>query len=229
MNIKNHKIAHRGVFNNRTIPENSMKSFQKAISLDYSIELDVQLTKDNVLVVFHDYDLERMTSFRGILQDLCYSDIQKLRLLNTKEKIPTFQEVLKLVKGKVLLDIEIKNTKRISETCSILMKELDGYSPFILKSFNPQIVRYLKKHYPSIEVGYLIDRKYSNKFLQWFLSSNFMIHHSKADFLAIHKKLAKTHKFQKLKKKYPLFLWTIKKEDTFSNEEYVLICNDLIH
>ena len=61
MNIPNNKIAHRGVFNNTSIPENSMKAFQKAIDLNYSIELDIQFTKDFVLVVFHDDNLKRMT------------------------------------------------------------------------------------------------------------------------------------------------------------------------
>ena len=54
-----------------------------------------------------------------------------------------------------------------------------------------------------------------------------MIHYSKANFLAIDKKLLNTSKFIKLKKKYPLFIWTVKKNDHYSNEEYVLICNDL--
>ena len=50
-------IAHRGIFNNLNIPENSIKSFKKALRLGYPIELDVHLTKDNILVVFHDHNL----------------------------------------------------------------------------------------------------------------------------------------------------------------------------
>ena len=228
MHIPNHMIAHRGVFDNKTIPENSMMAFEKALSMKYSIELDVQLTTDNKLVVFHDASLERMTGYNKNLQDCTYSEIQKLHLLKTKATIPTFLEVLDLIQDKVLLDIEIKNTKRIEDTCKILMSQLEGYSNYIIKSFNPRIVRYMKKNYPSIEVGYLIDYRYPNKWFHFFLPSRFMIFYSKADFLAIHKKLLFTKKFQQLKKKYPILLWTIKKDDSYDSDEYILICNDLM-
>ncbi len=228
MHIPNHMIAHRGVFDNKKVPENSLLSFQKALEKNYSIELDVQLTSDNQLVVFHDSTLERMTGINKELQDCSYNEIKKLHLLSTKEKIPTFQEVLDLTKDKVLLDIEIKDTKKIEEVCSILISELEGYHHYIIKSFNPRIVRYLKKHYPSIEVGYLIDFRYPKKWMKFFLPSRLMIKYSKADFLAIHKRLLNTSKFQSLKKKYPLFLWTIKKNDSYDSDEYILICNDLM-
>ena len=228
MHIPNHMIAHRGVFDNKKVPENSLLSFQKALEKKYSIELDVQLTSDNKLIVFHDFSLERMTGICKNIEDCSYEEIRKLHLLSTKEKIPTFQEVLDLTKDKVLLDIEIKNTNRIEETCTILMKELEGYHNYLIKSFNPMIVRYLKKHYPSVEVGYLIDSHYPNKWHQFLLPSVFMIKYSKANFLAIHKRLLYTKKFQKLKQKYPLLLWTIKKEDSYDSDEYILICNDLM-
>ena len=67
--MKNKIIAHRGVFNNIDIPENSMKAFKKALKLNYPIELDIQLTKDNILVVLHDHTLQRMTGDSRILQD----------------------------------------------------------------------------------------------------------------------------------------------------------------
>lgn len=223
MKIKNNKIAHRGVFNNKNIPENSLKSFEKAISMDFSIELDIQLTKDNTLIVFHDDNLKRMTGLDKKVIDCTYLEIKNLTLLETKEKIPTLKEVLNLVQGKVLLDIEIKGKKKIKQLCDLLIKELNGYENFILKSFNPRIVHYLKKHYPNLEVGYIINTKRVS-----LLANKLMFFYTKPDFLAIHKKLVETKKFQKLKQKYPLLVWTIKKEDKISNEEYVLICNDLI-
>ena len=228
MNIPKHIIAHRGVFDNKSVPENSLLAFQKALDMDYNIELDVQLTKDSILVVFHDESLERMCHDSRLVQDCTYEELKKLRLLDTKEKIPTLKEVLDLVNDKVVLDIEIKNTKRIQDTCDFLMEALKPYQKYVLKSFVPKIVRYLKKNYPSVQVGYLIDWNYQNKWLRFFLPSRAMIAYSKADFLAIHKKLLSTSKFQSLKKKYPLFLWTIKKNDHYDSDEYILICNDLM-
>ena len=223
MKIKNNKIAHRGVFNNKNIPENSLKAFEKAMSMDFSIELDIQLTKDNVLIVFHDENLKRLTGLNKKVTDCTYLEIKNLTLLETKEKIPTLKEVLDLIQKKVLLDIEIKGKKRIKTLCNLLVKELSDYENFILKSFNPRIVHYLKKHYPNLEVGYIIDKKKVP-----LLANKLIFLYTKPDFLAIHKSLLETKKFQKLKKKYPLLVWTVKKKDQISNEEYVLICNDLI-
>ena len=227
MEIKDRIIAHRGVFNNDDIPENSMKAFKKAISLNYSFELDVQLTKDNVLVVFHDFDLKRMTGISKKLSDCTYDELLQYHLLDTKEKIPTLKQVLELNQDKVMIDIEIKNTKEFKLVCKKLIEELIPYHNFILKSFNPRIVRYLKNYYPELEVGYLMSKKYDRKLLQLLLPSLFMIHYSKADFLAIDKKLLSTRKFQKLENKYPIFVWTIKNKNEIPNEETILICNNL--
>ena len=98
MKIRNNRIAHRGAFNNIDIPENSLLAFKKAIDMKWDIELDVQLTKDNVLVVFHDEDLKRMTGISKKICDVDYSELQNYHLLDTKESIPTFLEVLKLIK-----------------------------------------------------------------------------------------------------------------------------------
>ena len=159
MKIPNNKIAHRGMFDNIKTPENSIASFKKALKYNYSIELDVQLTKDNILVVFHDFNLKRMTGIDKLITDTNYEELKKLKLLNTNEHIPTLDEVLKLINNKVLLDIEIKDTKNIKELTNILKAKLSNYSNFILKSFNPRIVRYLKNN-TKYEVGYLINNKH---------------------------------------------------------------------
>ena len=228
MNIKDKIIAHRGVFNNEDIPENSIKAFKKAISLSYAFELDVQLTKDNILVVFHDFNLKRMTGISKELADCTYEELCHYSLLDTKEKIPTLKQVLELNQDKVMIDIEIKHTKRIKLICEKLVKELLPYHNFVLKSFNPRIVRYLKKHYPNLEVGYLIQRKYDKKVLQFMLPSLFMIHYSKADFLAIHKKLLRTPKFLKLSLKYPVMVWTINKQEEIPDNHCIVICNNIL-
>ena len=220
MKIPNNKIAHRGMFDNIKIPENSIAAFKKALKYNYSIELDVQLTKDNVLVVFHDKNLKRMTGIDKLIEDSNYDEIKKLKLLNTKEYIPTLDEVLNLIDNKVLLDIEVKGTKKIKEITNILKDKLKEYNNYVLKSFDPRIVRNLKENINS-EVGYLIDGK------RKILYSNFIIKYSKADFLSISKKLLKTKKFNKLKNKYQLLIWTIKDKDEIKDENIIYICNDL--
>ena len=121
---KNSIIAHRGIHDNKLVPENSLKAFKLALETKLTIELDIHLTKDNQLVVFHDDNLKRMTNVNCIIEKLTLSEIKKLNLLNTDEKIPTLEEVLKLVNGKVLIDIEIKVNKHVKKIVKNLLKIL---------------------------------------------------------------------------------------------------------
>ncbi len=229
MKVKSKIIAHRGIFDNEKIPENSIKAFQVALSKNIPIELDVQLTKDNILVVFHDDTLERMTNEEGSIKDKTYQELQELSLLNTKEKIPTLKEVLQLIQGKVFMDIEVKSTKRIQKICDILLEELDDYSNYVVKSFHPTIIRKIKKKRKDIEVGLLIPKKYEcNILFNFFLKSKLLLWYSKADFIAIHKSLLNKKKYKKLADKYPIMVWTIKnKKDVDYNSNFIYICNNL--
>ena len=227
-NLENIIIAHRGNHNSK-IPENSLLAFKTSLKENRPIEMDVQLTKDNVLVAFHDYNLLRMTNKNLFLQDLTYSELKEISLLNTSEKIPTLKEVLNLIKGKVLLDIEIKNTKRINATCKELLKELQNYPKnYLVKSFNPLIVLWFKKNAPNIPRGLLITDNYSNsKIINRILKSQAIIKLCAPDFLAISKKMLKQKKWQKYQEKVPILIWTIKnrQEISYKNKNVGYICN----
>ena len=155
-------IAHRGVFNNIDIPENSIKSFKEALKLNIDVEFDIQLTKDNVLVIFHDDNLKRMTGIDKNIQECNYDEIKNLKLLNTNEYIPTLDEVLKLINDKVFMDIEIKNIKRIKDTCSLLVNKLNKYKKKILKLILPSkfIIKYSKCDFISINKNLLNKNKF---------------------------------------------------------------------
>ena len=102
--LNNIKIAHRGLWNIK-YPENSMGAFERARAMGIPIELDVHILKDNTIVVIHDDNTYRMTDKKIILKNAVYDDIKNLKLNGTKYKIPTLEEVLSLVNGKVLIDI----------------------------------------------------------------------------------------------------------------------------
>lgn len=227
MKISGNIIAHRGVYDNKIVPENSLKAFKKALDFNYPIELDVQLTKDNVLVVFHDFDLMRMTKKKAIIQNMKYTDLKEICLLETKETIPTFQEALKVINKKVLLDIEIKNTKRIKETCNLLTQELNQYENFIMKSFNPRIVKYMKKSCPKWEIGLLMTNNTNNKFYDKLLTSRLVLWYCKPDFIAIDKNLLKKKKFIKLAQSIPTLVWSINKREEIIDKHLIYICNNL--
>lgn len=229
--FKNSIIAHRGIHDNIKIPENSIPAFKKAVEMSIPIELDVQLTKDDQLVVFHDYNLNRMTGSNVFIQDLTYEEISKFTLLNTNEKIPTLGEVLALINGKVLLDIEIKNTNRVHELGKILSTQLDGYSgDLLLKSFHPKIINWFKKNKNKYPLGLLISDTYGNKVYNYLSTSKMFINYCNPDFLAISKKIIKKKKIQDYHKKYPLLIWTIKNSEELADyQEYgdAYICNNL--
>lgn len=87
----NTMIAHRGLFNNNSdAPENSLAAFRNALEHGFGMELDVQLTKDGKLVVFHDFDLKRMCGVHKKLTELTYAELEQYSLKNSTEKIPLF-------------------------------------------------------------------------------------------------------------------------------------------
>ncbi len=105
-------IAHRGLHDiAKGVPENSLLAFQKAIEGDYAIELDVRLTGDGQVVVFHDPDLRRLCGREGIVAQIPLAELKELTLLGTQEKVPSFRDVLDMVKGRVPLVVEIKKEK----------------------------------------------------------------------------------------------------------------------
>ena len=222
MKFDNLLFAHRGVHNNIDIPENSIKAFKQALKNNLNIELDIQLTKDNILVVFHDFNLKRMADIDKNLNELTYSEIKKIRLLKTNETIPTLKEVLNIVNGKVILDIEIKDTKKIDIVCKKLVDELTSYKGiFIIKSFNPKIVNWFKKHKSEYIRGLLIKDSLYNK-----LIGKIIIKYCKPNFLAISKKIINKYGIKGYLKEYPILIWTILKKEEIN--KYINITNNYI-
>ena len=140
-------IAHRGLHDvNGGIIENSIESFKLAIDKKYIIELDVHLTKDEKVVVFHDFNLKRMCGVNKRIEDCTYDELLKYNLLDTKYKIPLFSEVLNLINGKVSLLIETKVEKsgRLEQIMSGMLDNYNG--KFAIQSFNPFSIYWFKKH-----------------------------------------------------------------------------------
>jgi len=148
-------IAHRG-YHTKNIPENSLSAFSKAIEKGYAIELDVKMLADGTLVVFHDESLARMTGNDGYLKYLNKSDLKALTLKGSKETIPTLQEVLDLVDGRVPLLIEFKNYFKPGKYEQAVIDVLKKYKgEFAVQSFNPYSLGYIEKHAPTFIRGQL--------------------------------------------------------------------------
>lgn len=226
---KNLIIAHRGMHNNLDTPENSINAIKESLKENIPIEIDVQLTKDNQIVVFHDNDLKRMTNTEGLVTNKTLADLKKLKLLNTDESIPTLEEVLKVINNQVLLFIEVKHTKDVKLMCEILIKYLEDYGNYAIKSFDPRIINWLKKHKPDIPRG-LIMMKHHKQLKNMIYNNNLIFKYCKPDFISISKGLYKTKKFQKISNKIPTLVWTIKNYSEISDfQKNILgfVCNNL--
>ena len=201
-------IAHRGI-HNEAIPENSMKAFSLALKKNIPIEFDVHILKDKNIVVFHDDNLKRMTNKDKFIKECTYEEIKDLKLKNTDEKIPLLKDVLKLVDGKVLLDIELKmdvTDHSLEDGLIEILKDYNG--EVILKSFDYRKVKYLKKH-TNYKIGLLIKRMSGFKdFIIRNINFNIMI---KPDFLACNKNMLDCKSVKTFKK--DIYIWTIKNKD----------------
>lgn len=149
--------AHRGLHDNGTnAPENSMAAFRGAVEAGCGIELDVQLTKDRIPVVFHDETLKRVCGAEGKVRDYTFEELQRFTICASDERIPLFADVLKLVDGKVPLIIEIKAYESVNTVCSRADELISRYKGiYCIESFHPFAVRWYKKHHPQVIRGQL--------------------------------------------------------------------------
>ncbi len=153
-------IAHRALHDVAAgRPENSRAAVRAAVVAGYGIEIDLQLSRDGVAMVFHDETLERLTPRQGWLRDLTAADLSTTPLTGGNEGIPTFAEILTLVAGRVPLLVELKDqTLRMEETDGKLeaatVAALAGYDgPVALMSFNPHCIAHLARLAPHIPRG----------------------------------------------------------------------------
>ena len=135
--------AHRGL-HNETLPENSLGAFQNAVDNRIGIELDIQLSKDNVPMVFHDASLKRVCDIDAKLCEYTAEELGQIKLLGTDYTIPTFETVLDLVDGRVPLLVEFKHGN--SDLCKIACDMLDNYNgAFCVESFDPTLLMRRRK------------------------------------------------------------------------------------
>lgn len=148
-------LAHRALHDRKVGRiENSPAAIRAAVEAGYGIEIDLQLSKDGVAMVFHDDDLDRLTHEKGPVAHRTAAELGRIRLKDSTDCIPTLAEVLELVGGRVPLLIELKDqTLRLVQTDGALEKAtaevLSGYAgPVALMSFNPHCIAHLAKLAP---------------------------------------------------------------------------------
>ena len=211
--------AHRGLHGNG-VPENSLEAFDLACKGGYGIELDVQLSKDGEVVVFHDSTLVRMTGVDKKVCELDASELCELKLGDTEQRIPKFSEVLELVDGRTPILVELKGETTDTSLCpkvAELLREYDG--AYCIESFNPLLLGKMRKQLPSAYYGLLYTNTCKDR--KKYSLLNIVISCMGLNFIARPDFIAYSHKYRKSLVvkittrlfRAPKFVWTVKGDE----------------
>ena len=219
--------AHRGYWNSNDAgeenrPENSLAGFRAAVEKDYGIELDVHLTKDGHLVVHHDDSLKRLTGVDIRIADSTLAEIRACKLPNG-EPVPTYDEVLDTVAGRIPMIVEVKvenrNHDALSKAVYERMQRYDG--PWCMESFDPRAVKWFRMNAPEIIRGQLaFDSAGKGKnFKEWtrnlYIASMLQNFLARPDFIAFSASSVKWHSLpiHLLRLMKPWFVaWTVRSQ-----------------
>jgi glycerophosphoryl diester phosphodiesterase len=162
--------AHRGA--SAYAPENTLAAFKKAVALGADgIELDVQLTKDNNLVIIHDYELQRVSNGKGMVKDKTLSELKELDFGSKfgkeykDEKIPNLEEVLELIQGwNGILNVEIKSAPQftnegVEEKVIEVLRRYNYINKTIISSFNHLTLLKIKEIDADVTTAILYDEQ----------------------------------------------------------------------
>ena len=172
-------IAHRGLHNApKGCPENSVEAIINALNNGYGIEIDIQMSSDRKAIVFHDYELDRLTNYTGLIRDKTSEELKKISLKGSNNKIPLLKEILDIVGGKKPLLIEIKDQDgALGSNVGILEQEVCGLlstyrGPAAVMSFNPHSLKAYKSYGGQLPIGLVSD---SFKKKDWPMISDYRL------------------------------------------------------
>lgn len=213
--------AHRGLHDNASeAPENSLAAFKKAVKAGYGIELDVQLSKDGVPVVFHDFTLKRICKKEGKVSDYTWQELKEFKLCDSKETIPGFAQVLEAVNGRVPLIVELKVEWMDISVCPVvdgMLREYKGL--YCIESFNPLALSWYRRYHNDVVRGQLSDGFTKTGEFKGFLYvvlQNLMLNWvTKPDFVAYNHKYENVPARRICRKLYKNMAaaWTIKSQE----------------
>ena len=178
-------FAHRGL-HGPGVPENSPAAFAAAIARGMGIECDVQCSSDGQAVVFHDWELDRLTGDSGPVARRSAEQLGQIALTGGADTIPTLREMLAQVSGRVPLLIEIKSRRsgRIASLCLAVRRVLEGYrGAHGVMSFDPRVARWFALHSPHTPRGLVVTEE-NDKTYAGTLRRHLALWHARPDFLA---------------------------------------------
>ena len=204
--------AHRGL-HGRGLIENSPSAFAAAIERGLGIECDVQRTADDQALVFHDFDLDRLTGAKGPVIDRSAAQIATIHLAGTAEAPPLLHALLRAIDGRVPLLIELKSRKdlRIAPLCLAVRRVLEGYrGPVAVMSFDPKVASWFGRHSRHVVRGLVVSEE--KRRTPWGrLTTRITIWLAQPDFLAWDVRDLPSRVATRYRKRgLPLLTWTVR-------------------
>lgn len=210
------EYAHRGL-HGESIPENSLAGARLAIERGMGIECDIQRSRDEWPMVFHDWDLLRLTGVDGETHGRTAVELQQLDYLGSKERPAALDQLLEVVAGHVPLLIEIKSKRGydVGRSCEVVAAHLRDYSGHhAVMSFDPRVARWFRKHSPQTCAG-LVMREDEHGYTQKPWQRRLALWIAQPDFLAYHIAALPSRWVAGLRAKgLPILTWTVNSPET---------------
>lgn len=204
--------AHRGL-HGAGLPENSPAAFAAAIAAGHGIECDIQRSSDGQAMVFHDWDLDRLTGENGPVIERSAAQLGKIRISGGDDTIPTLRQLLDQVAGRVPLLIEIKArpSTRIPAICLAVRRLLEGYrGPVAVMSFDPRVPRWFAHFSPHIVHGLVMSEE-GSRTLFARTRRHILLWRARADFLAYDvRDLPSRFAAAQRRRGFPVLTWTVR-------------------
>lgn len=207
--------AHRGLHGGAVV-ENSSTAFAAAIARGMGIECDVQRSRDGQAMVFHDWDLDRLTGATGPVKARESAELGRIALTGSTDMIPTLSQLLAQVAGAVPLLIEIKSKRavRYAPLCLAVRRALEGYrGPVAAMSFDPRVVRWFRVHAPHVVRGLVVTEE-GQRTLSGRWRRHLALWQARPEFLAYDVRDLPSRFAQAQRRRgLPLLTWTVRSDE----------------
>lgn len=204
-------FAHRGLHGGGRV-ENSASAIAEAVAQGFGVELDVQLSADGEAMVFHDYDLDRLTLEQGPVLGRTAAELAAIRFSAADESMPRLSEALRAVSGRRPLLIELKSRdRRVARLCRAVADALDGYDgPVGAMSFNPEVGAWFARNAPNVLRG-LVVTEHGKRGARGRIERRLFLWRARADFLAYDVRDLPSRFAQGARARgLPVYTWTVR-------------------
>ncbi|MGA9583061.1 MAG: glycerophosphodiester phosphodiesterase family protein [Allosphingosinicella sp.] len=206
-------FAHRGLHGGGLV-ENSGGAIAAAVDRGFGVELDVQLSRDGEAMVFHDYELDRLTAGQGPVAARSAAELQAIPLNLCGEAMPRLAQALAIVSGRAPLLVEVKSPDRqVERLCAAVAGALTAYEgPVGVMSFNPEVGAWFARHAAPVLRGLVVTES-GRRGPRGRVERPLALWRAKADFLAYDiRDLPSRFAGAARRRGLPVYTWTVRRD-----------------